>query len=169
MIWGLYAKLAVAAAILLALGVAVYKIDKNGYNRATAEFTAQRLQEATEANNAIARITLRYREKERAWAQQSAAVSKEYQKRIAANETQRLTDLAAIDARTLVLRDPGTSSQACRDSAPATVASPSVGNGATGTELSPAASRFLLGLASEADSVVAQLTACQAVITSDRQ
>ena len=167
--WRLYAYLALAAAILLALGVAVYKIDKNGYDRATAQFTAQRLQEATEANIALSGITLRYREKEAKWAQQSAAVSKEYQKRIAANETQRLADLAAIDDRTLVLRDPSANFQTCRDSAAETSFGPGRRDGAKGGELPSATARFLLGLATEADRIVDQLTACQLIMRSERE
>lgn len=169
MIWGTYAKLAIAAAFILALGVVVYKADKNGYDRATGEFSAQRLQEANEANAAISAIQTSYRDKERKWAEASAKADKDYQKRIADRETQHLADLAAIDARTIILRDPGNSAQACGDSASKTATSTGSGNGNQGSQFSPEATRFLLSEASRADAVVEQLTACQAIIIEDRK
>lgn len=42
-------------------------------------------------------------------------------------------------------------------------------DGATFGELSTASAEFLVGLANEADTVVHQLTACQAVVIADRQ
>ena len=169
-IWGLYAKLALAAALLLALGVAVYKIDQNGYDRATAEFTAQRLQEANEANNAIARITLQYREKEAKWAQQSAAVSKTLQVERSNHESTKLAALAAVDAGTLRLRLTDPNPQAGRDCPASVAASTSGNNGAAeGRFLGPIDSAFLIAEASRADQIVSQLTACQAIIIEDRK
>lgn len=70
------------------------------------------------------------------------------------------------------LRDPGRTAAAAECAAGA-AAAPDAGagrrDGEAGAELSAAASEFLLRIAGEADDVVRQLTACQAVVAADRE
>lgn len=142
---------------------------KDGANAIRSDYAARDLKAATDYATKEREITDAYRAKEAKWQSQSASISKKYQRELAANETQRLADLAAIDARTLRLRDPGTDSQACGGSAPIPAASASGHNGGTGAYLSSKAAAFLLGITAEADSVVRQLTACQQVLTDERK
>jgi prophage endopeptidase len=133
------------------------------------EYAKRDLQASEEARIAERGIAARERAKEQGWQKRFVAASTDYQKRIAANETQRMADMAALDARTLVLRDPNGSSE-CVPSTSGEIASSTSGrNGGAGSELPAKTAQFLLGLASEADAVVGQLTACQAILRSERQ
>jgi len=55
------------------------------------------------------------------------------------------------------------------DNLPGSKPGASVGDGGTRVQLSATDSEFLLRLGSEADGIVAQLTACQSVIAADRK
>jgi len=170
MIGGLYGVLIQAAVVVFIAAGAWFHGYNKGADVTRAEYATRDLQAATEAQAAYARIVERHRAKEQEWQKSLTAVSAQYQKRIAANETQRLADLAAIDSRTLILRDPNASGvQACSGGSSPSAGTAAGRNGATGAELSSAASRFLLELASEADSIVGQLSACQAILRSERQ
>jgi len=159
------------AALAFVLGItgAYVKGRSDGGQLVVSEY-AQRDLADERVNAAVVKgINARYRAKEQAQAQAFAAVSAGYQKRIANNEAQKRDDAAALDARTLVLRDPSSPRvQSCGGGAAS--AAPGAGgrDGPAGGELSLPASRFLLALANEADGVVNQLTACQAVVEADR-
>ena len=78
---------------------------------------------------------------------------------------------ARLATRDLVLRDPGArrSDESCRGGVREVAAAPSGGDGGKGSDISVAASEFLLGLTGEADAVARQLTACQNTVRSDRK
>lgn len=109
-----------------------------------------------------------YRAKEANWQERFVSASRTYQKGLASAHTQRLADIAAIDAGTLRLRDPGTDSKACGSQAASTASNSSGHHGSEGAYLSSKAAGFLLGLTAEADSVVLQLSACQQILRNER-
>ncbi len=154
-------------AVLIVSGIAgsYLKGRSDGTDIVTAKYATRDVKAAQDYAAKTQEITEQYRAKEAKFSEQVAAVSKDYQRRLAANETAKRAALAAAT----ILRDPGTIGQACGDSAPKTSASTSGHNGAAGAELSKEATGFLLSLASEADAVVLQLTACQNVLASERQ
>ena len=89
------------------------------------------------------------------------------EKRNAKTETDRLA--ALVDAGELRLRDPGARDPAGDRGCPGDATAGAGRNHGTQTaELSAKAAEFLLALTGEADTVVRQLTACQALITSER-
>jgi prophage endopeptidase len=165
----LYANIIIAA-IFVGVTVGAYIQGRADGTRVTkAEYLQRDLQASEEARIAERGIAARERAKEQDWQKRFVAASTDYQKRIAANETQRLADMAAVDARTLILRDPNSAVQTCPDRTGEIAGSASGRDGGPGSELPPKTAQFLLSLAGEADSVVGQLTACQAILRSERQ
>lgn len=126
----------------------------------------------TKANTRIKELEEQARTKEREHAQNMAAVSAHYQKDLSHEKAAKDRAIADLRSGALRLRIP-LAQPACTDGAdgsgaPAPGTSTVGRDGGTPAELSTEASEFLVGLANEADEVVRQLTACQAVITADR-
>lgn len=163
----MYANILIAVVAAAMLAGSYLQGRKDGGNAIRADYAARDIKAAQDYAAKEREITEAYRAKEAKWAQQVAAVSKDYQRKVANAHTQRLADLAAIDARTLRLRDPGTDSQACGNSATPPSATASGRDDRSGAYLSDKAARFLLGLTAEADSVVSQLTACQQILIDE--
>jgi len=154
-------------AVLIVSGLAgSYLKGRSDGTEITRSAYAQRDTEAAAAYAAKEReITEAYRKKETDWAKSFSEASRKYQRELDKNATDYLTILATHP----VLRDPGTAGQACAGG-PASTPAPSSGrNGSAGAILSGEATTFLLGLATEADSVVLQLTACQTVLETERR
>lgn len=159
-----------AVLIVLGLGGAYVKGRSDGTAITTSIYAQRDVKAAADYQAKETALQEAYRAKEAKWTQSLAAVSKDYQRKVAANETQRLADIAAIDARTIRLRDPNAAdNQACGDKGAIPAASAAGHNGSAGAYLPNKTAAFLLGLATEADSVTVQLTACQAVLASERQ
>lgn len=165
----MYAYLIAAVVAAAMFAGTAYKAYQLGADGVRAEYAARDLKASQDYAAKEREITEAYRAKEAKLAQQVAAVSKDYQRKVANAHTQRLADLAAIDARTLRLRDPGTDSQACGSTAATPSATASGRDDRSGAYLSDKAARFLLGLATEADSVVTQLSACQQILIDERK
>ena len=165
----MYGKLAVALVLLVALVGAYVKGRNDGGKIVQADYAQRDLKAANDYAQKEREITEKYRSQEAQWQQQFVAASRSYQKGLARVETQRLADAAAVDAGRIRLLDPGTVGKACGDSPPSTTASTSGRNGSEGSELSGKAAKFLLSLASDADAVVRQLSACQQILSSERQ
>lgn len=165
----MYAYIIAAVVGLVMLASGAYEVYQAGANSVRVEQQARDLKAAQDYAAKEREITEAYRAKEAKWSQSLAAVSKDYQRKVAANETQRLADIAAIDARTIRLRDPSADNQACGSEASDAATDPAGHHGSEGTYLSSKAATFLLGLVTEADAVATQLSACQAVLTSERQ
>ena len=173
---GIYVYLAGAIAVLAAIAGAGYKGYSLGKDHVRAEYATRDLA-ASEANASKFReLETQYREKERAATDASAAISQDYQKRIANAEKTKTLALNAV--RAVGLRDPGTSSSPACGSASAATAGTSSGRDGTATAdvpkppaglLSVEASQFLVSLAGEADAVAIQLGACQDVLESERK
>lgn len=165
----IYAKLAAALVLVLAIIGAYVKGRSDGGKIVQADYAQRDLKAAQDYAAKEREITEKYRFKEENWQSQFVAASKAYQRRLANVETQKLSDAAAIDAGHLRLLDPGTVGKACGDSATKTTASASGRNGGEESELSGKAAKFLLSLASDADAVVSQLTACQSILQDERR
>ncbi|WP_416242773.1 lysis system i-spanin subunit Rz [Azospira sp. APE16] len=124
----------------------------------------------TKANDRIKELEDNYRAKEREHAQDMATALAKYQEDLKHEKAAKDRAIADIRSGDLRLRIP----VACPEGAGgSTTAAPGPGaigrDGETRAELSVQASEFLIGLASEADEVVLQLTACQAVVIADRK
>ena len=165
----MYAYIIAAVVAVAMLAGSYLQGRKDGANAIRADYAARDLKAATDYAAKEREITEAARKREAEWSQRFVSASRSYQKGLANVETQRLADMAAVDARTLRLRDPGTDSQACGGGAPISAASASGHNGSEGAYLSSKAAAFLLGLTAEADSTVRQLTACQQLLIDERK
>lgn len=138
-----------------------------------AERTTWQTRENTELRDVNAKIkTLEEgnRKAEQEHATALASVSTDYERKLSDANKQRAADVAAVRAGNLRLRDPSaTGLRACGSLGVEVGASPGRRDGGTAGELSAEASGFLLDLASDADDVTRQLTACQAVVVKDRE
>lgn len=155
------------AAIVFVVGLAGagYEGHKIGVEHTEAKYAKRDLDAANAYAAKEREITEAYRKKETEWAKSFSEASRKYQREIDKNATDYVTLLATHP----VLRDPGANHQACAGSAPSTSSTASGRDDSAGGVLSGEATTFLLGLATEADSVVMQLTACQAVLEAERR
>ncbi|MRD73317.1 hypothetical protein HCX48_00365 [Rhodocyclus tenuis] len=124
------------------------------------------------ANSRIKELEERARAQEREHAQDMAAASATYQEDLKHEKAAKDRAVADLRSGALRLRDPFVA--ACPDAAAGGGAGPAGagsggGDGEARAELSVEASEFLVSLASEADEVVHQLTACQSVVEADRK
>lgn len=138
----------------------------------TVERSAWQARENSElamANAKIVELEETARATERKHANQIASISRNLQEEIARAKLQKDLDSVAARNGALRLYDKFAAGVcADRDKAGAVGAGAGRRDGSTGCELSSEAAQFLLGLAGDADDIARQLTACQAVITSDR-
>jgi len=101
-------------------------------------------------------------------ARDMAVVAANYERKLENAQAQKDRDVAAAHAGALVLRIPTPACPAC-GSGPGQAAAPaSGGDGGTYTQLPAATTGRLFALADDADAVVLQLQACQAVVAADR-
>jgi prophage endopeptidase len=178
-----YLKLAKIAAPALILFVVLWGAFNFGasHERRKADLEIAALQEAhtlllTEIDRAnrtaLQAATEQARATERRLTTEMAALDAKYTQEITDAKTQAERDIAAVRAGELRLRN--------RFTCAADTASPSRGAGtaAAGTSLGDdtrqaglqiADAEFLVRLADESDTVVRQLTACQAIVAADRQ
>lgn len=160
--------------LLIAWGASLFGV---GYWQNDAghvsERTTWQTRENTELRDVNAKIkTLEEgnRKAEQQHATALASVSTDYERKLSDANKQRAADVAAVRAGNLRLRDPSaTGLRACGSLGVEVGASPGRRDGGTAGELSAEASGFLLDLASDADDVTRQLTACQAVVVKDRE
>lgn len=126
--------------------------------------------ELTAANALIKKQEDQARATEREHALALAGVSAQYQEDLKHEKTKADRVIGDLRRGALRLRIPATCPDAARDGGAAATGAGSGGrDGETRAELSGAAAEFLVGLASEADAIVLQLTACQGVIAADRK
>jgi hypothetical protein len=169
-----WAKLLGAVLLVAAIVAAIYAYGQQQFGLGEkAERTAWLAREntaLTKANARIKELEDQARAKEREHAQDMAAASAKYQEDLKHEKAAKDRAVADLRSGALRLRIP----VACPDGAGGSgIATPGPGtvgrDGETRAELSVQASEFLVGLASEADEVVHQLTACQAVVIADRK
>lgn len=176
--------IAIAVLLLAALivgGITLVKrafddADRRGYQRGVSE-TESRYK--TRDNAALAAANKRIQELEtkvRAQEQQHvdalARIGKTHQEELDREKAKRARAVADARAGALKLRDPGARPCAAPggggEAGEARTAAGS-GDAQAGAELSRPFTEFLIDLAGEADEVVRQLGACQAVIEADRR
>lgn len=122
------------------------------------------------ANDRIKELEDNYRAKEREHAQDMATASAKYQEDLKHEKAAKDRAVADLRSGALRLRIPVTCPEGAGGSTTAAPGTSTTGrDGETRAELSVQASEFFVGLTSEADEVVLQLTACQAVVIADRK
>lgn len=159
----------VIVGLLAALIVAVLYGMELGEDRANARWLVKENKEVAAANDKIRALLTERREKEAAHTKAMFSVDAKYQgeRDVLKNETNRLR--AAIRDGSLRLRN-HTRGESPSGGAPSeALASACQRDGEAATQLSAAASEFLVELTGEADEIVKQLTACQEVIEADRK
>lgn len=159
----------IAAWIASLVGVGYWQNEAGHVDERTTWQTRENGELRT-ANATIKALQEQARKDEQTHAAALAAVSTDYERKLSDANKQRAADAAALRAGTLRLRDPNpTGLRACGGIAAEIGAGAGRRDGPEGGELSEAAAGFLLGLASNADDVARQLTACQAVVVKDRE
>lgn len=167
--------LGVIAAVLGGLYWVASALDERGHDRGVAErdafYTKRDNAALAQSNLRIKALEEEARATERRHAADMAKVAGDLQKDLDDERTRNSGFIADVRAGRLQLRDPGAASAACGVGGAAGKAGTAAGSGdgAPSGLLSGSASEFLLGLAGEADAVVRQLGACQAVIIKDRE
>lgn len=125
--------------------------------------------EIADANEKIMRMQLDARMRERLHSLRLNEISTEHLKELKNVQTQRDRDVAAARNGSLVLRLSPTGFKASPDPAGAAAAASGRCDGEARSELPREIAADLLALAYDADAVVHQLSACQAVVASDRE
>lgn len=152
--------------------------DHVGATGERVKWQAKESAELSAANAKIIDLTEKARAQESLHAVELASISAKYQEDLQHEKADKDRTIAGIRAGTIRLRDPDAiGSHTCGGDASAVTAAAQRHNGETGTELqakdsgvlSVAASEFIVGIGEEADEIVRQLTACQAVIMQDRK
>lgn len=140
-----------------------------GHTAERVTWQAKETRELGAANKQILDLETAARAAEKLKQDTLAALAADYEKDLENAENQRKADVAAARSGAISLRDPGTGS-ACAGGSPASPATSGAGggNGQAGGKLSSDATEFLLSEADRADTIVRQLTACQAVVSADR-
>lgn len=125
-----------------------------------------------EANAEINQLNQQARDQERQHAEAVAHISTQLQEQLQHVKSQKDSVIADLRAGALRLRIPvntAAASPACSGIPSEAYASASGRDGETRADLSAEAAEFLIGLASEADEAVRQLTSCQALLQADRE
>lgn len=134
-----------------------------------ALWLANKNTELVTANAKIKSLEEKYRQQERDANTALAVISFQYEKELHRVKTNTDRTIAGLRDGTVRLRIPVThASNACGSAVSTVEFGTGTGDDTARAELSSAAAEFLVSLASEADAVVDQLLACQAVINADR-
>ena len=125
------------------------------------------------ANQRISTLQQKARDQERDHGLAMDGIAAKHQQDLKDVRNEKDRVIADLRTRNLRLRVPvvATTSAACSGVSSSPEAGSGTGqrDGETTAELSGPAAEFLVGLASEADDVARQLSACQAVVIADRQ
>lgn len=150
--------------------LAAVGIWQNGVGHAVerADWLQRETTELTAANAEIVRLNAQARLAERLTAETMNAIAIQYEEDKINEIRERDAVIADLRAGNIRLRDRNATRQPGAGGTPGSPTSPRQCDGAEAGELSGPTSEFLIGLMAEADEVVKQLTACQAVIRADR-
>lgn len=162
--------------VAIALGI-IYAISAyNGWlinvgkTAERAEWLKRENAELVAAKARIKTLEDEARAQEHAHGQAMVAASTQYQKDLSHEQATKDGVIADLRAGTRRLRIELAAAKATGGSGAAQAgAGPGRCDGPATAELSQSAAEFLVDLASEADTVVHQLTACQAVVVADRK
>ena len=154
--------------MILAFGSGYLDGRHDGSKITAAKYEAAQIVSDRAAADALAKATQSAKDIEHASQEAQVAASETYQKGLTHVTQTKDRVIAQLRAGTLRLRDPG--SKYTLDTNPMSPIGASTGRCNVGekTGFSDELNQFLVGEASRADSFVAQLTACQAIIKSDR-
>lgn len=163
-----YVIIGIGAAWVLSLGAVGWWQNSAGHTEERAAWQKRENTELVTANAAIKRLEEEARDTERRHAEDLNEISTGYQKELVNAKAQKDRDVAAARAGALSLRIPSPCKGA--DGGQAGTATTGAGgrDAAAGTELPREVTAGLFELADDADEVVRQLTACQAVVSADR-
>lgn len=168
----------VASAILVvAVAAAVNKAYtwayNNGVNSERTTWQKRESSELAEANKKIIELNVEARNQQTQNAINLQTISTYYEesKRNAKLKNDKV--VADLNSGVIRLRDKYAKTSTCETTYPGrtgeTATGPGEHNAETGTEFSSTAAGFLYDLAVEADEIVEQLSACQAVVLEDRR
>lgn len=161
---------AIAVGIIFAISAYNGWLINIGKTSERAEWLKRENTELTTANARIKTLEDEARAAEQSHGKAMVAASTQYQKDLSHEQATKDGVIADLRSGARRLRIELAAAKATGGSATAQAgAGPGRCDGGTTAELSESAAEFLVGLASEADTVVHQLTACQAVVTADRQ
>jgi len=166
--FGLIVYAVAALAIVAALSAIAWAIHNAGVKSERAVWQQREAKINVETAIKIDAANKRIQEKEREIAVLLTDASEWYQAKITEKENALNTALNSLRDGTGRLFVNATCPAAGGDPATAAPAAAGGRDGSTRAELSRADSEFLLRLGAEADAVVLQLTACQAVVRADR-
>lgn len=159
--------LAIVCGLIYGYGKAEFK---RGEVAERARWQVRENEELAAANSTIIMLNRQARDRERQHAEDMALASAHYQEDLRRVELKKDRVIADLRAGTQRLRIPiAASPAACGGISPEAFAAASRRDGEARAELSGSAAEFLVGLASEADEVVHQLTACQQILLEDRK
>ena len=153
---------------LIAVGVGGYlKGQSAGKASVEAVWQAREAKINADTANKIAAADKRVADAEHAHAVQISAVDTTYQQSLKDKDAKLQIALNSIKSGGLFVRAacPATGGDKLSGSAP----SASLGDGSATARLSDETAQYLVSEASRADAIVAQLTACQQIVTDDRK
>lgn len=167
----MYAKLAIALVLLLALVGAYVKGRSDGGKIVQADYAQRDLKAAQDYAAKEREITEKYRSKEANWQSQFVAASKAYQRGLANAETAKLAAIAGVESGAIKLRLNDSADCKVDGNTTSEIAASASGrnDSAEGRFLGKADSAFLIAEASRSDKIVMQLSACQQILRSERQ
>lgn len=156
-------------AFLAALTGSYLKGHSNGVDHERGVWVQKENKALADANKRILDLNEQARAQESLNAVKLNTISSNYQQELKTHDLEKDRIIADIKSHTLILRDPGISTQGSGSEASAASASSSGCDGGKESGLSATTGEFLVSLASEADAVVKQLSACQQVVIEDRK
>lgn len=160
--------------LLLAWGASLFGVGAwqrhDGIQAERSDWQARENKELRTANAKILALETAARNAEHDHAQDLAAISTDYERKLKDANDQRSRDVSAARSGAIRLRDPNPPGfRACGSVAASTGSSPGGRDDSPPGELSGTSAEFLLGFANDADDVARQLDSCQQVITADRR
>jgi len=154
---------------LIAIGVGGYlKGETDGKTATEAVWQTREAKINADAANKIAEADRRVADAEHASADRQAAIDSTYQSKLKEKDHALTVALNTVKSTGLFVHT-APSAPATGNGMPETATSPGSGNAAPTARLSDEDAGFLLAEASRADGIVAQLTACQAIVEADRK
>lgn len=159
--------------VVVLWGISLFVVGKwqnsSGRVAERVEWQARENEELRLANAKIIELNEAARAAERKHAEQVSGISARLEKEKSDVGKSKDAIIAELRAGQRGLRDPGAASvKTSSRGSPQAGAAAGQCDGGAGGQLSQSAAEFLVSLASEADEVVKQLTACQEVIRADR-
>jgi hypothetical protein len=163
-----WAILGLGAAWAVTLGVAGAWQNHAGHVAERVDWQRRDNAELRTANVRIQELEGQRRAEEERHALELDSIAMKHEKEISDAATQKTSDVAAARAGALSLRIPTTCESPARDAGGEAAAGAGVGDGGATAELPREITADLYALADDADAIVLQLNACQAVVRSDR-